>query len=92
MNCRSDLLFYHKKYVETNVQVVHVSLSQLTLDEEDDSCIYEYSIKGGVTELKVDEIDVSAENECKAVPIIPNIKCYSSFCATRILNETEDRG
>ena len=32
----SHLLFYHEKYVESNFQAAHISLSQLTLNEDID--------------------------------------------------------
>ena len=61
--CKSDLLLYHEQHVECNIQAAHVLLSQLSIEDESNSGINECQLKGGVTELKVDKLDASAENE-----------------------------
>ena len=55
---KSDLLFYQEKYVKSNFQAVHISLSQLSVDDID-----ECQLKAGVAEVKVHQLSASAENE-----------------------------
>ena len=64
--CKSDILFYHEKFESPMaIEVGQVLFSRLSLDEPNDLDNPTFvDCKGGVAELKVNDIDASAENEC----------------------------
>ena len=66
IDCKSDLLVYHEQFVEQeSIQALRVQVSQMTLESNDEDVVQSFTnIKAGMAELKVNNLDVKAENEC----------------------------
>ena len=59
--CKSDLLLHHEENVESNPVALQISMSQLSLDENE---LTETSLKAGVAELKVGKLILQQKMNC----------------------------